>query len=248
MNPKIQKTERGFDWRDFPGFSIIFDNGEFNYKDNLLSNNAEKSLVFYKSLYAAFSDFAIKNKLLSDSEKFLPLDFSSWHVTVWDGINRGNFKNLGKQSSFFSRFMKTLKYRDLHPEIRSLIEKSIKWINKAGPINFSFRKIYNYNNEVLVVSLKPADLSSLDRLHKIKFIRSNLNNYFEENFGFATSGRYLPHVSLGYFVTNDAGEKFNAYIQALNDNLAGALDGKVLSFSSAALFSFKNMVTFFKST
>jgi len=247
MNAKITKTNHTYKWKDFRGFSILFDNGQSHYDDNLLSNHFEKSPDFYRTLFTVFENYSRKNKVLADDGKFMKLTFGSWHVTVWDGINHGNFHQLKKEDAFyFSRFINTLKYRDIHPDIRALIEKSIRWMNTTGEIRFKFRKLYNYENQVLVVSLKPADLDSLEKLHKIKLIRRNLNDYFEDNFGFATGKRYLPHSSLGYFVDEKYGKEFQKYQNGLNDILAESLAGKTLNFNKTGLFSFSDMVSFYK--
>jgi hypothetical protein len=245
MNAKISETDTGLKWSDFRGFSILFDNGKAHYIDNLLANNLENSNYFYIVLNDVFGDFAEKNEVLNNPRKFMQLDFRSWHVTVWDGINKGNFGLLNTDNDYyFSRFMNSLKYSDIHHDIRALIDKSIRWMNTAGEIRFAFRKLYNYENQVLVVSLKPADIDSLEKLHKIKLIRRNLNSYFEENFGFATGKRYLPHSSLGYFVEEDYGKEFRPNQDKLNSILEKALKGLTLSFSKVKLFGFSDMVSF----
>ena len=245
MNSKIIFENQEYSWKKFPGFSLLFSPETENINESLLQNQLSTSNSFYKILHSVSSDFMDKNPILSNADKFLKLDFSSWHVTVWDGINYGNYHQLKKEDKlYFSRFMNSLKYSDIHKDIRELIEKSIRWMNSSGELRFAFRKLYNYENKVLVVSLKPADISSLDRLHKIKLIRRNLNNYFEDHFGFATSMRYLPHSSLGYFVDKQAGENFKPYHDDFNSLLEDKLQNISINFNAIGLYSFSDMVTF----
>ena len=247
MNSKIELKDSTYKWKKFPGFSLLFYAGDKNFNGNMLFNNLPQANSFYQILHKVFTDYASENPLLSDDSKFLNLDFPSWHVTVWDGINQANFSQLQREDlTYFSRFMNSLKYSDIHPDIRTLVEKSIRWMNSTGEIRFAFRKLYNYENKVMVVSLKPADISSLEKLHKIKLIRRNLNNYFEDHFGFATSKRYLPHTSLGYFVDEQAGEDFEPYHEELNSLLEKKLTNSKIAFNSVGLFGFTDMVSFFK--
>jgi len=247
MNSKISFENQEYCWKKFPGFSLLFCPNQDDFEGSLIKNSLLKNKPFYQTLYEVSSEFSKNNPILSNVNQFMGLDFSSWHVTVWDGINQGNFSQLKKEDkSDFSRFMNSLKYTDIHSDIRELIEKSIRWMNSSGEIRFAFRKLYNYENKVLVVSLKPADISSLDRLHKIKLIRRNLNNYFEDRFGFTMNLRYLPHSSLGYFVNEKAGKDFRPFHDNFNALLEEKLKNITLNFNGVNLFSFSDMITFNK--
>jgi len=247
MNSKIIFENQEYSWKKFPGFSLLFSPEAKNFEGKLLHNHLSTTNAFYRILHSVSSEFINNNPVLSSADRFLKLDFSSWHITVWDGINNGNYHQLKKADKlYFSRFMNSLKYSDIHRDIRELIEKSIRWMNSSGELKFAFRKLYNYENKVLVVSLKPADISSLDRLHKIKLIRRNLNNYFEDHFGFSTSMRYLPHSSLGYFVDEQAGKNFRPYHDNFNSLLEEKLYNVSINFNAVNLFSFSDMVSFFK--
>jgi len=183
---------------------------------------------------------------LGDKNHCLKLPFSSWHVTVWDGINKGNFNMLKPNyQTFFERFMEG-RFDNQHTEIIKIIATSLRWMNDIGEIKFSFRKLFNFQNQVLVISLKPADIDSLDKLHKLKLIRNNLNKYFLNNFGFATCQRFLPHSSLGYFVDEKSGSDFSKNNQALDLELSKSLKSKTLEFNAYSLFTFKNMASFYK--
>lgn len=247
MNSKIEIVNKEYKWKKFHGFSLLFSPKEGNFDGNLLSNKVANASPFHKTLHQVFKDFSSQDSVLSHTNKFLKLDFASWHITVWDGINGGNFDLLqNNDTHYFSRFMQSLEYSDVHHDIRDLIEKSIRWMNSSGQIRFAFRKLYNFENRVLVISLKPADLHSLDSLHKIKLIRRNLNKYFEENFGLPTGKRYLPHISLGYFVEEQSGKDFAFKHNELNTILEESLKGKTIDIDSVGLFGFSDMITFFK--
>jgi len=247
MNSKIELLNKEYKWKKFQGFSLLFCPKEDHFDGNLLSNKVSNANPFHQSLQKIITDFSSRNPILNDNSKFLKLDSFSWHTTIWDGINKGNFKLLKKSDThYFSRFMKSLEYVDIHPDIRALIEKSIRWMNSAGEIRFTFRKLYNFENRVLVVSLKPADLISLDRLHKIKLIRFNLNKYFEDHFGLPTGKRYLPHISLGYFIDQQSGKDFAPYHYELNSILEKRMKGITMDLDTVRLFGFSDMNTFFK--
>lgn len=241
-------------WATFKGFSILFDNPRESYTsaDNGLvqinCNAKEKRTKFYTILHQSIAK--ILPEFPKDNTSFCPLPLSSYHVTLWDGVNHDNIDKLKPE---FIESTKT--YIEELPgsfcnqqAFHSIIKSSLAEINSTPDVHFMFDKLTIWKT-VLVARIKPANEVSLIALEQLKSIRLNLILDFKENFGNIFSERhmnYSPHISLGYFANPEYGGSIRKEI--LNNWTSIFMKqtkGITLRFSGAGLYGFSDMVTFF---
>ena len=89
-------------WAPYNGFSLLFDNpdngfsplggvGGFDIPMKLDSVPSDPALILYQVFIDALNNIDIN--LLTNTYLFCPLPPSTYHVTVWDGLNVGNISD-----------------------------------------------------------------------------------------------------------------------------------------------------------
>ncbi len=245
-------------WAPFKGFSLLFDNPGNSlspmpdngslYKINC-NCPAQSGTAGNPELYKIFSLSLNGIKQLLSRHLFCPLPCSSYHVTVWDGLNDSNVHKIKRSERLgVKEFLKKL------PE--SLLESSRVAIRLSGdplpvPMNsiitFKFEKLSIWGTNVLVACLKPADKGSEKYLDNIKLERRKLIKEYQVRFGIKTSTScYAPHVSLGYFINREYAESIVHRTEHWTNEFLKRTTDKTISFSSNSLYGFLDMVTYFK--
>ncbi len=237
-------------WAPFNGFSLLFDNPDSGFTplqenkklmklDNVLSHS---TLV----LYQAFIDTLdrIDTDLLTNTYLFCPLPPSTYHVTVWDGLNVGNLARLSpSENETWARFVEELP--NSFQEDREFTDWSSVSSLTQNPdwnITFQFGTLYKWGTGMGVI-LKPADSGSEQTLREIENRRENLYANFPVKI---SHPEYVPHVTLGYFANRESAQLTTPLISDWGKMFEEATRDLTITYHGISLYGFTDMITFFK--
>jgi hypothetical protein len=222
-NPKVKSMIP--EWAPFKGFSLLFDNPNES------------------ALYDTICDIS---DILTPALKgfsFCPLPRSSYHITVWDGINDGNLSQISSENQY--RFKQLLENKS-----NSILDGlELQQVTDMEPITFEVEKFTIWSNFVLVAKLKPATLND-ERVYE-SFVekRMALINRFKVKFGFnSTRPFYEPHISIGYFANITLAGICSVRDEQINELFLHQLVGKTIQFKTCSLYGFYEMAHFNKLT
>jgi hypothetical protein len=134
----------------------------------------------------------------------LPIAPSSYHVTVWDGINADNIGYVNPAvrtawSVFLTGLAPSLK---APPNSMEVVTRSALR-NWSGSISFQFEKLTLWGNQVLVARLQPVEGASERNLTELSALREQMSEAARSKLGVDFSRSYSPHVTLGYFANQE---------------------------------------------
>ena len=240
-------------WAPFSGFSVLFDNpspsletvgtGLQKIHCDLFKNT---DLQLYQGLHQFFSN-QDPYVFIGNYRLFL-LPCASYHVTVWDGLNDSNAKDLpekwhGPLKELLGGLPNSWCANNV---FATSIARSELVSHKAWAITFKFDKLSLWGEQVLVARLKPADSGSEQHLKQLREARGKLSEDFKEEFGIKLSSRYHPHVSLGYFGNKKCIKRAESDLDNWTKGLQEELAGATITFQSTSLYAFTDMATFIK--
>jgi hypothetical protein len=249
---KIQVPGLETKWAEFRGFSLLFDNPDQeqthkSVKHRKLESDVDSNpnLRFYQELRNAL--FELDLDWLVNKTSFCPLPPSTYHITVWDGLNDGNYDQVQPifqkdLTNFFSHLPGNMKKGEpfLEPVcISSLLD------SESLTITFQFGQIVNWGNTVIVC--RPDILLEGTRAYDwITEERKGLSNIYLEQFGISMSKKWFPHITLGYFENQEAASKTKSYIDAWSDQFKERMEGLTITYNQVGLYGFTDMATFFR--
>ncbi len=241
----------------YTGFSILFDNpGKDNtvpmWKGSDLQRICCQADNTNLELYTKLNDGLTKIDLENSFTEyfFFKLPFYSYHVTVWDGLNDGN-KNkisLHYQDEVDEFLQKLSCSMERNNKFTKIVESS-NLVTKKREITFRFKKLTIWGNSVLVARLEPTDDTSNQVIEKIKSDRIELYYKYEKEFGLdrkAWRSGYDPHITLGYFGNERAGKAALAQLDSWTNVFLELTGDITIHFSSASVYGFTDMQTFFR--
>ena len=238
-------------WAAFPGFSLLFDNpgASTSPADDLLKIACPlqpgSELDFYFRLAETIND--LDRDLLISTYLFCPLPPTSFHVTVWDGVNVDNESSVVPElRAEWTTFLTGIP-ESLHrpPASMSIVADSELMTKSFGNIRFQFEKLTIWGNQVLVSRLAP-DEESKERFRSLSAARASLCDESKRHLGVAPIQSYSPHVSLGYFANREHGQVADARLADWTDRFRRNLDGSSITYSSLDVYAFTNMASFYK--
>ena len=218
----------------FRGFSCIFD-------------DAGKEEVFYELTNLALQK--IEPQTLVTTFLFCPLPLSSYHITVWDGINEGNLDSIdNRHKPYFQEFLNNISTSlELDAPFSKFLESNALIENKAWYIGLKFKELVIWpGGPVLVASLEAADEESKKELSKLEKHRTKLYQDFEKELGINMYREYTPHVTIGYFANKEGADKAIDHLSKWNKVFESTLNDATIRFNSVSLYGFENMTNFFK--
>lgn len=239
-------------WAPFNGFSLLFDNPGNSYAPLSDAPGLEKINCRYEetetSFYRTLWDVVNGEEHLAQECLLCPLPLHSYHVTVWDGINVFNMHKLPDQEREDAEaLLKALPYSRLKENSLLLASDDNSGLFKSERIVFEFDKLENWNNNGVVLRIKPADSESAAIYNNIEKERARLNQHAQERFGIATATAVCkPHVSVGYFANKEQGAQSLEAVEQLNSVLENELKNQTIIFSSISLYGMTDMETFFR--
>lgn len=248
-----QNKVAGFEprWAPFAGFSLLFDNpGDSLTVDGDLAkitcaSAAQGPLDLYSGLEKALED--LDRDLLIRTYLFCPLPPSSYHVTVWDGINVDNIWSVKPAvRSDWSVFLNGLAPSlNGPPASMEVVTRSAlgKW---SGSISFQFEKLTLWGNQVLVARLQPAEEASERSLKDLSARRKDLSEAAGRELGVNFSRSYSPHITLGYFANQEHAQIAHARMEHWTERFMAKLRESVITYASLDIYGFTDMASFFK--
>ncbi len=239
-------------WASFRGFSILFDNPSSslahvgNRMEMRCEVDTDPELGFYQSLRASLSDLDID--LLTNTYLFCPLPPTSYHVTLWDGVNDGNVQAAPQEQRHkLAAFLDGLPDTIEQPNQVTEMPAASPLVSKPDwDIRFRFDRLIKWKNSVLVALLAPADPDAEDVFAQLANERAALSTRFRQTFAISPSEQYRPHVSLGYFANQEAAQLATPCMDAWNRDFAAQMQGQHLLFRRADIYGFKDLGLFFK--
>ena len=238
-------------WLPFRGFSFLFDNpgGEYTKENNCLKLapdvHGNPDLSIYKQIAIALERIGAEE--LTRQWLFFPLPYSTYHVTVWDGVNTGIISRMSKESQieFNKCFINTESIiKNWPPLIRE--PEICSYFSEIKPLRFKYKHLRSRGETVLVVELEPADSESAAELGKIYKIREELDNYFEK-YSKPRNYEYLPHVAVGYFADTELSKSaVSRFMDTWIEVFDNEVSGQVIEFRSISLYAFIDMITYLK--
>jgi hypothetical protein len=239
-------------WQPFPGFSFLFKNPgkslrAFDRVEQLhIDGNTIKSIPLYSKISAAVD--RIDPVALAQRFLFFTLPVSTYHVTVWDGINKGNQDRLNPDSA--EKFRKYFAQEigsaiQAWPPFADICDYR-DWFGGLGTIRLRYKGLRARGSTVLVVELGPDDQESDQVLAQIEARRTDLDKAFAIC-GKPENHSLRPHVAVGYFSNAPLGD--SAMFQHM-DAWMGVFDqlvrGSVIEFQQIELYAFVDMITYLK--
>jgi hypothetical protein len=244
-------------WAPYNGFSLLFDNPDDGFSglddklyfgacplklDNDLSN---PRLALYQGFVEGLN--SIDLSLLTNTYLFCPLPPSTYHVTVWDGLNDGNFNFgnfLNENSSeterwhnFRSNLHRSLSEIDFM-NLDSLFGSPL--VQNQWDITFQFDTLHKWSSGMGIL-LKPADQQSERLLKVIENHREELYKNFPVEI---KNSEYAPHVTLGYFANKESAQLATPLITDWTKIFEETTKGLSITYNSIELYYFIDMITF----
>jgi hypothetical protein len=245
------------DWR---GFSLLIDPPIGSLVDH--ANTGIQRITCQPwsdhelGLFRAFGDALAEVGLDSgvNHYTFFPLPTSSYHCTVWDGINEENLSLLSNEEGGNTLSKARERYADfllgLPGSVKSappdLIPRdTFKGVIDSDPIRFRFAGLSIWGDSVLVARLIPAGETSARILDRICERRKQLDEQFAP-LGRPKSPDYNPHCSLGYFLTPQGARAAAANLPQWERIFRRRTAGHQLAAVSVSAYAFTSMETFLK--
>ncbi len=241
-------------WQPFPGFSFLFDNPgaslQRHERHELLhvGEDCIKNIDLYEKITEAVK--RIDPAALAQRFLFFALPSNTYHVTVWDGVNKGNVERLDPDSrrQFDHCFAQGIDgvIRNWPPFDECSDYPGV--FDSIGSIRFRYKGLRSRGSTVLVVDLEADqdDDESCRVLEEIIERRQHLDEMFA-NYGKPENYMLRPHVAIGYFSDSHLGGK--ALYQHMDTWMSvfdQVVKGSVIEFGNISLYAFLNMITYFK--
>lgn len=252
MIPITNEKVAGFSprWADFRGFSLLFDNPGRSLKtsDSLAYLNCEVAgdpeLLLYRAFQQGLERIGLDQ--LMQTYLFCPLPSSSYHVTVWDGLNAANIGAVNPThratcEGFLRELPCSLCVSELFVDVTTAKVSQSDW-----PIQFKLARVENWSNVSLVARLVPANQAAKQTLDRLIAARSELSAAFEAKFGIRSQETFVPHVTLGYFAHGEWAERVQPQLESWNAIFQEATMDLTLEVRRVSLYGFVDMATFFK--
>jgi hypothetical protein len=256
-NPKIAAFRPGAPWRElwvsarFCGFSYLLDNPG----NSLVITEEGVPLLSCDTSPGAQGDLALYRKLAAGIKglesqlrrfAFCPLCTSSFHVTLWDGINQSNAPTLTMANrAEYEAFARALPASVAAPA-SPILPPPVVSLDRRWTIRFRFTKLHIWvEAAALVALLEPADEESKATMELLERNRQDLDAQYEQ-LGKQKNHRWTPHISCGYFKTSEDAIAAQRHLTSWTDRVCAELEAYTIAFSSASLYSFTDMERFYR--
>lgn len=228
-------------WRRYHGISVLFDNpgtrpgpGIVRLEDIPVDDPDRQRL--YDELADAVAG---GDRRLRDRYGLCPLPRHSFHVTVCDGPNERDA--VPHVSALLDDLPSSLDR--LAVELPFMAGAEVLTTVAGTPVTLVVSEIAIWGH-VLVARLAPHGPEHRVALERVTRARDLLVQDLWTNLGLRTQ-RWRPHVSLGYFPNRDAADAAVAALPPAFRSLPERLRTPI-TFSSAAVYGFADMVSFFR--
>lgn len=202
-------------------------------------------LDLYSGLAEALEELDVD--LLIRTYLFCPLPPSSYHVTVWDGINDGNIRSVAPViRSDWTAFLTGLpgSFATPPPSMQVVTGSALK--NWSGSISLKFDRLALWGNQVLMARLQPVEDGSKRSLSNLCAKRTELSEEAGNTFGLDFSRGLSPHISLGYFANQEHAQLAHCRVEDWTDQFRKILSDSRITYQSCEVYGFTDMTSFFK--
>ena len=237
-------------WAPYNGFSLLFDNPDNGFSPlqqnvalmKLDSTSSHPTLELYQAFVDALN--SIDTHLLTHTYLFCPLPPSTYHVTVWDGLNVGNLVDVAPvEQEKWGDFVRNL------PNTFHENSEFTRWTcasaltqNSDWNITFQYDTLHKWSSGMGIL-LKPADQESKRLLKEIENRREELYRNFPTIIKYS---EYAPHVTLGYFANIESAQLAAPLVADWAKIFEEAARDLTITYHSISLYGFTDMITFFK--
>jgi hypothetical protein len=246
-NPKV--LDLAPTWRRYRGLSVLFDNPGTRVGTGVVPlENIPVDDPEQQRLYDNLADVvaSIDTDDMRERYGFCPLPRYSYHVTVCDGPNERDIDR-----STVPRRAAVAAVVDGLPNSLDQVSSLLAFLHQArvlptvaaAPVTFVATGIAIWGH-VLAAQLQPAGESAREALDRIARARAELSDDLQAHLGLQTQ-TWRPHVSLGYFPNRSAAESATATLTRWQQSLT-AQPQPTITFSSAAVYGFTDMISFFR--
>ncbi|HEX2269448.1 MAG TPA: hypothetical protein VHH35_07940 [Pyrinomonadaceae bacterium] len=243
LNPRIISAEP-LVFAPFAGWCVLFDNHgpsirQVKWGGQLLDTdpNAEANL-----LYTACWRTLERNKTVD----LCPLPVHSAHVTFNDCVHAGNLHKISGQQH--ERWL-----TGLPQTTRGALPEEVKWMQSELASLRSFRLFMKFDRidiheqwSSLVCKLKAADAVSETVIEELRNCRAKLDQHLVTTLGKPPNDRWSPHVSIAYFVSQEAASSARENLPHLNEAFVEETEGLTLEFTNLAIYAFEDMTSFWR--
>ncbi len=237
-------------WAPFRGFSVLFDSSEASLQGGsprqlACDLDGDPALGFYRALRNSLASLDLR--VLTHTYLFCPLPTPSYHVTVWDGANDGNLNNVTiDQRQHVEQLLNDVAGAicQPHPLVSAVAESELVQ-RRDWQIQFRFNRLQLVGRNVLVAELAPADDDATARIPELVAARGALSAAIRPIYGINPYERYWPHVSLGYFANRELAQMATPCVPLWDAIFQERLASQILTFTSASVYGFSDMATFF---
>ena len=239
-------------WTRWCGVSYLFDNPGASLAP--LANTgllqvacktwSEPELPLYRSLGDALAKVGFDSA--NNPWSFCPLPSTSYHLTVWDGINDANLHEIAEpQRKEFAEFLLRLPQSAKFAPPNLIPPDAFDGVVVTDPVKFQFDGLSLWGDSVLVARMAPADEKSREVLTAVCGRRKHLDERLAQ-IGRPASLRYTPHVSLGYFCDPRGARLAASDLPQWENVFRREAAGCEQAFPSIGAYAFESMVRFTK--
>lgn len=246
-NPKVATLEPT--WRRYRGVSVLFDNpgtptppGVCALTELPVDNPPRQRL--YDELADLVAE--VDTGQMRDRYGFCPLPRNTYHVTVCEGPNERSAADVpGAHRAAVASVLDELpgSLDRMPTALRFLRGAELPAAVAANPVTFGAAGIVIWGH-VLAARLEPADAPARLAIERLRRARADLDHQLRDRLGLGAQP-WRPHVSLGYFANRAGADAAARPLAQWNRSLA-ARPRPTITFTSAAVYGFTDMVSFFR--
>lgn len=236
-------------WEPYPGLSLLYDDPDSVALSGLepldaRSWSADRDKRLYDRLWAITDEIAGG----ADARQLCPLPRHSYHVTLCDGVNRGNVAHVRAElrdevGATLAGMPDSLLWAGAVG--RLLHDPEMAWHVWTHPISFRAEALVVWGH-VLAATLAPADERSAVAQAAHERARAHFAERVTARLGVAIPA-WRPHLSLGYFANERAAAHASEHIiPRWQDHLRERTAGLSVTFRSASVHGFTDMASFWR--
>lgn len=238
-------------WSAYPGVSVLYTDpgsaalsGIEPLETSSRAGRGDRRL--YDRLHRLAED--IRSGLSVDGVAFCKLPRHTYHVTLCDSVNEGTRSEVHREAR--EEVARTL---DHLPDsllwtselLRLLRDRDLHWSVRRRPISFRVEALHVWGH-VLAASLEPADQPSAAAKATHEACRADLAARLHTRLGVRVQP-WRPHVTLGYFPNEHAASRARDHeLPAWQDRASEHTEGLSVTFRSASVYGFTDMVSFWR--
>ncbi|MFP4635698.1 MAG: hypothetical protein ACLFRD_07550 [Nitriliruptoraceae bacterium] len=248
--PKLSVDGRTV-WAAYRGLSLLYDHPGGDRLGGMttlrrLSSGSGAPNALYRRLEGLVEGF--EHAARGQGVGWYPLPAYSYHVTLCDGVNDGNRSQVhperrGEVDTTLRALPDSLHWSN--DVVRLLRDPEARWAVWRAPVTFSLAGLGIWGH-VLVARLAPVDAASDTALASHHAARDELVSRLRSRLGVRIPS-WRPHLTLGYFVNEDAAARAkDVLLPGWRREARAATRSQTVTYRSACLYGFTDMASFWR--